>query len=217
MLQARLCTVQGRLHDVQGRACTVQGRVCAVRDPRRSMQGGFAHRRPSSRGILLVAPHRLLGCTDAWETREDARVVQSALHVVRNAVHLSCQTLPMRGARAEGQAAFVRDLVTWGRKEGVLSSIRPWAPELAALECVRREALDRQKVFQKRLAVGGGRDWHTRRRRRSAEGGQRKASLRAPSHAYSPNEFTSPVSRLRTARIGRRARRLQHEERHGCR
>lgn len=33
---------------------------------------------------------------------------------------------------ADGQAAFVRDLVSWGRKEGVLSGIRPWAPELSA-------------------------------------------------------------------------------------
>lgn len=33
---------------------------------------------------------------------------------------------------AEGQAQFVRDLVVWGRKDGVLSGIRPWAPELAA-------------------------------------------------------------------------------------
>ena len=33
---------------------------------------------------------------------------------------------------ADGQAAFVRDLVTWGRKEAVISGIRPWAPELTA-------------------------------------------------------------------------------------
>jgi arabinogalactan endo-1,4-beta-galactosidase len=32
----------------------------------------------------------------------------------------------------EGQAKFVRDLVSWGRDSGVLSGIRPWAPELAA-------------------------------------------------------------------------------------
>jgi len=32
----------------------------------------------------------------------------------------------------EGQAKFVRDLVSWGRESGVLSGIRPWAPELAA-------------------------------------------------------------------------------------
>lgn len=31
----------------------------------------------------------------------------------------------------EGQAGFVRDLVTWGRTERVLSGIRPWAPDLA--------------------------------------------------------------------------------------
>ena len=30
----------------------------------------------------------------------------------------------------EGQASFVRDLVAWGRAEGALSGIRPWAPEL---------------------------------------------------------------------------------------
>jgi hypothetical protein len=33
---------------------------------------------------------------------------------------------------AEGQAKFLHDLVTWGRETGVLSGIRPWAPELAA-------------------------------------------------------------------------------------
>ena len=33
---------------------------------------------------------------------------------------------------ADGQAAFVRELVTWGRKERMLSGIRPWAPELSA-------------------------------------------------------------------------------------
>ncbi|HEX8941820.1 MAG TPA: glycosyl hydrolase 53 family protein, partial [Gemmatimonadaceae bacterium] len=31
----------------------------------------------------------------------------------------------------DGQARFVRDLVAWGVHEGVLSGIRPWAPELA--------------------------------------------------------------------------------------
>jgi arabinogalactan endo-1,4-beta-galactosidase len=31
----------------------------------------------------------------------------------------------------EGQAAFLRDLVAWGASTGVLSGIRPWAPELA--------------------------------------------------------------------------------------
>lgn len=30
----------------------------------------------------------------------------------------------------DGQARFVRDLVTWGTREGVLSGIRPWAPDL---------------------------------------------------------------------------------------
>lgn len=30
----------------------------------------------------------------------------------------------------EGQAKFVRDLVAWGRAEGALSGIRPWAPDL---------------------------------------------------------------------------------------
>jgi arabinogalactan endo-1,4-beta-galactosidase len=30
----------------------------------------------------------------------------------------------------EGQAAFVRDLVTWGRATGTLSGLRPWAPDL---------------------------------------------------------------------------------------
>jgi Glycosyl hydrolase family 53 len=32
----------------------------------------------------------------------------------------------------DGQAMFIRDLVAWGRSEGVLSGIRPWAPDLAA-------------------------------------------------------------------------------------
>ena len=32
---------------------------------------------------------------------------------------------------ADGQARFVRDLVAWGRRDGVLSGIRPWAPDLA--------------------------------------------------------------------------------------
>jgi len=32
----------------------------------------------------------------------------------------------------DGQANFVRDLVAWGRREKVLSGIRPWAPDLAA-------------------------------------------------------------------------------------
>jgi len=31
----------------------------------------------------------------------------------------------------EGQAAFTRDLVAWGAQSGVLSGIRPWAPDLA--------------------------------------------------------------------------------------
>ena len=31
----------------------------------------------------------------------------------------------------EGQAAFIRDLASWGRRSGVLSGIRPWAPDLA--------------------------------------------------------------------------------------
>jgi len=31
----------------------------------------------------------------------------------------------------EGQAAFVRDLVVWGKREKLLSGIRPWAPDLA--------------------------------------------------------------------------------------
>jgi hypothetical protein len=31
----------------------------------------------------------------------------------------------------DGQAKFVRDLVAWGRAEGTLSGIRPWAPDLA--------------------------------------------------------------------------------------
>jgi hypothetical protein len=31
----------------------------------------------------------------------------------------------------EGQAAFLRDLVAWGASTGVLSGIRPWAPEFA--------------------------------------------------------------------------------------
>jgi len=31
----------------------------------------------------------------------------------------------------DGQASFVRDLVGWGRREKVLSGIRPWAPDLA--------------------------------------------------------------------------------------
>lgn len=30
---------------------------------------------------------------------------------------------------ADGQARFVQDLVTWGTREGVLSGIRPWAPD----------------------------------------------------------------------------------------
>lgn len=32
---------------------------------------------------------------------------------------------------ADGQARFVRDLVAWGTRDGVLSGIRPWAPDLA--------------------------------------------------------------------------------------
>jgi arabinogalactan endo-1,4-beta-galactosidase len=32
----------------------------------------------------------------------------------------------------DGQARFIRDLVAWGRRSGVLSGIRPWGPELAA-------------------------------------------------------------------------------------
>ena len=32
----------------------------------------------------------------------------------------------------EGQANFIRDLVAWGAGTGVLSGIRPWAPDLAA-------------------------------------------------------------------------------------
>jgi arabinogalactan endo-1,4-beta-galactosidase len=32
----------------------------------------------------------------------------------------------------DGQANFVRDLVAWGKREKVLSGIRPWAPDLAA-------------------------------------------------------------------------------------
>jgi arabinogalactan endo-1,4-beta-galactosidase len=31
----------------------------------------------------------------------------------------------------EGQASFTRDLAAWGRREKVLSGIRPWAPDLA--------------------------------------------------------------------------------------
>jgi len=31
----------------------------------------------------------------------------------------------------DGQASFVRDLLAWGRREKVLSGIRPWAPDLA--------------------------------------------------------------------------------------
>jgi arabinogalactan endo-1,4-beta-galactosidase len=30
----------------------------------------------------------------------------------------------------DGQASFLRDLVTWGRREKVLSGVRPWAPDL---------------------------------------------------------------------------------------
>src|SRR6185437_13653480 len=32
----------------------------------------------------------------------------------------------------DGQAAFIRDLVAWGRESKVLSGIRPWGPDLAA-------------------------------------------------------------------------------------
>src|SRR5262249_18866171 len=32
----------------------------------------------------------------------------------------------------EGQANFLRDLLSWGRETGVLSGIRPWGPEFAA-------------------------------------------------------------------------------------
>lgn len=32
----------------------------------------------------------------------------------------------------EGQAAFLRDLVSWGAGTGMISGIRPWAPDLAA-------------------------------------------------------------------------------------
>jgi len=32
---------------------------------------------------------------------------------------------------ADGQALFIHDLVAWGKSEGVLSGIRPWAPDLA--------------------------------------------------------------------------------------
>jgi len=31
----------------------------------------------------------------------------------------------------EGQANFIRDLAAWGARTGVLSGIRPWAPDLA--------------------------------------------------------------------------------------
>ena len=31
----------------------------------------------------------------------------------------------------EGQADFIRELVAWGVGTGVLSGIRPWAPDLA--------------------------------------------------------------------------------------
>jgi arabinogalactan endo-1,4-beta-galactosidase len=33
---------------------------------------------------------------------------------------------------AEGQANFLRDLLSWGRESGVLSGVRPWGPEFAA-------------------------------------------------------------------------------------
>jgi hypothetical protein len=35
---------------------------------------------------------------------------------------------------AEGQANFLRDLVAWGRREKVLSGIRPWAPDIPVSE-----------------------------------------------------------------------------------
>jgi len=31
----------------------------------------------------------------------------------------------------EGQADFIRDLVAWGASTGIMSGIRPWAPDLA--------------------------------------------------------------------------------------
>ena len=31
----------------------------------------------------------------------------------------------------QGQADFLRHLIAWGRREKVLSGIRPWAPDLA--------------------------------------------------------------------------------------
>lgn len=39
--------------------------------------------------------------------------------------------VPHYPQNAEGQAAFIRDLVAWGVRTGTLSGIRPWAPDLA--------------------------------------------------------------------------------------
>jgi arabinogalactan endo-1,4-beta-galactosidase len=33
---------------------------------------------------------------------------------------------------SEGQSNFIRDLVAWGAETGVISGMRPWAPDLAA-------------------------------------------------------------------------------------
>ncbi len=42
------------------------------------------------------------------------------------------ENLPVKGypLTPGGQADFLRDLVAWGTQEGILSGIRPWAPEL---------------------------------------------------------------------------------------
>ena len=55
---------------------------------------------------------------------------------------------------AEGQANFVRDLVTWGTREKVLSGIRPWAPDLAAPGWAPMSLFEREgKVVKPRPAL----------------------------------------------------------------
>ena len=54
----------------------------------------------------------------------------------------------------EGQANFVRDLVAWGRREKVLSGIRPWAPDLAMPGWAPMSLFDRDgKVVTPRPAL----------------------------------------------------------------
>jgi len=55
---------------------------------------------------------------------------------------------------AEGQANFVRDLVSWGTREKVLSGIRPWAPDLAAPGWAPMSLFEREgKIVRPRPAL----------------------------------------------------------------